>query len=210
MFNMLGPREPERWLLHVSAFIATFMFGGSVFVVSTYFAQFKSPDTLQQLFKVLPYQNEFFAQLSNALGFLLLPSTVVSFWRKDNIIYVVIGTAWFYLSWAWVSLYFIPAEQKINSLADAGQSCAGGSYDGAPLDLAAREHALQQFVVLCACRAAAAAMVAVALFAGACCQYEEDTADGVAAQENAEGGTDTDATDTPNVETKDKEGKTAT
>jgi len=178
MFGLLCAREQS--LLHIAVFVATLICGGSFYVVSTYAVEFNSPDRLQRVLVNVTYQNEFFAQLVNALGYVLLPASLYSCWHRDCVIYVAVGAVWFYMSVAWTQQVFVPSEERVLSmLADMdglghnSGSCAGGGVSAA--DLADKDQALRKFVLLCACRCAMNVLMAVFLAMAARFDTDEDT-----------------------------------
>lgn len=178
-------------ILQTTVFVATLILGGSLFVTSAYLSEFYSPENLKALLPLLiHFRTQWFDTL---LGCVLLPTTVYCYWRREVIIYIMVGAVWFYLSVFWVQNYFVTTEKQImdmikmvmvsgdgssGSNTGGGSSCdgsGGGSgteagfglgpgnpYGGAE-DLAHRDMALQQFVLLCVCRTLMSALVALFL-----------------------------------------------
>jgi hypothetical protein len=104
------PKKADRWL-YVTAFVATILFGGSLFAMMLYASASASPQSLL-LFMRPPFKGgfTFFVLFNSAMEWLLLPGALFLNWRiPARRKPLIIGAILYYSSRCWTYAYFVPA-----------------------------------------------------------------------------------------------------
>jgi len=102
------PSLPRRWL-HIGAFIATTLFGGSLFAMLLYVAS-PTPENILGLMRP-PFKGgfTFFVIFNSLMEWLILPTALFSNWNHPRRRPLLVAcAALFYLSRVWTYLYFVP------------------------------------------------------------------------------------------------------
>jgi hypothetical protein len=102
------PNLPRRWLF-IAAFIATTLFGGSLFAMLLYVAS-PMPENVLSLIRP-PFKGgfAFFVTFNSLMEWLAIPVAVFLNWRHPRRRPLLIACAiLFYLSRAWTYVYFVP------------------------------------------------------------------------------------------------------
>ena len=102
------PSLPRRWLF-VAAFIATTLFGGSLFAMLLYVAS-PTPENILTLMRP-PFKGgfAFFVTFNSLMEWLVIPVAVFLNWNYPRRRpFLVACAVLFYLSRAWTYIYFVP------------------------------------------------------------------------------------------------------
>jgi len=102
------PNLPRRWL-HIGAFIATILFGGSLFAMLLYVAS-PTPENILALMRP-PFKGgfTFFVIFNSLVEWLVIPVAMFLNWQHPlrRSLLIACGVL-FYLSRAWTYVYFVP------------------------------------------------------------------------------------------------------
>ena len=113
------PKRANRWL-YVTAFVATILFGGSLFAMTLYASASASPQSVL-LFMRPPFKGgfTFFVIFNSLMEWLLLPGALFLNWRiPARRKLLIIGAFLYYSSRGWTYIYFVPAIFRFMSVPD--------------------------------------------------------------------------------------------